>query len=195
MNTFSRAVIAIIGMTGLAAAQPKADSKANPKAAPADAKAAMPEMKPPVELAEVAKAMTGTWHCKGQGADQAMKMVDMTATLRYKLDIDNWWMRSSFEKSGKPSFRSESFTTFDPESKKWKRVVVESGGMWSTGESSGMKDNKIEWTLTAHMPTGDMMFRDHEDVSDPKAGVKMSGELSMDGGKNWLPVYTMACKK
>jgi hypothetical protein len=32
-------------------------------------------------------------------------------------------------------------------------------------------------------------------VSDPKAGVKMSGELSMDGGKNWLPVYTMSCKK
>jgi hypothetical protein len=196
MNTFSRVAVVMIGMTGLAAAQPKPDAKTDAKAPPADAKGGMAEMKPPPELAELAKAVSGTWRCTGQAADATMKMVNMTATLRNKIDLDSWWVHGSFEaRMGKEPFKFESFTTYDPESKKWKRVMVESGSMWSNGESAGLKDNKVEWTMTSHSSRGDAMFRDHEDVSDPKAGVKMSGELSMDGGKTWMPVYTMACKK
>src|ERR1043165_7523416 len=106
MNSFSRIAIALIGMTGLAVAQPKADPKAAPKppeakapdAKAGDAKAgAMPEMKPPAELAEMAKMASGTWHCKGQGMDHSMKMADMTATLKMKLELANWWMHSTFE--------------------------------------------------------------------------------------------------
>jgi hypothetical protein len=203
MNTFSRVAIAMLGMTGLAAAQPKSDPKS--AEAKADSKApvaadprstGMPPMKRPPELAEVSKAVSGTWHCKGQAADPAMKMVDMTATLRMKLDLDNWWLHGSFEsRMGKEAFHFESFTTFDPESKKWKRVMVESMGIWSNGESTGMKDNKVEWMLTTHTAKGDAMFRDREDMSDPKVGAKLAGDLSMDGGKTWQPVYQMTCKK
>jgi hypothetical protein len=73
--------------------------------------------------------------------------------------------------------------------------MVESGGGWSNGETTGMKDNKIDWDLTAHSPMGDAMFRDHEDLTDAKAGAKMWGEVSMDKGKNWVKVYEMTCKK
>ena len=210
MKTFSRVTMVIIGMTGLAAAQPKADPKAaDPKAAPktadakaADAKAApkadaggMPEMKPPAELADMAKAAAGTWHCKGQGMDHSMKMQDMTATMKLKLDLNGWWMHGSFEsKMGKEPFAFESFTTFDPASKKWKRVMAETGGGWATGESAGGKD-KVDWEMTAHSAMGEAMFRDHEDMSDAKAGVKMWGEFSADKGKTWTKVYEMACKK
>jgi len=210
MNTFFRVAVAMVGMTGLAVAQPKADPKAGDmktaakapaaQAAPAagDKAAAMPEMKPPAELAEMVKAAGGTWHCKGQGMDQTQKMIDMTATMKIKLDLANWWIHGSFEsKMGKEPFQFESFTTFDPKSKSWKRVMVESGGKWSSGESAGMKDDKkIDWDLTTHSPMmGDGKFRDHEDLSDAKAGAKMWGEFSMDGGKNWTKVYEMACKK
>jgi hypothetical protein len=206
MKTFSRVAIAMVGMTGLVSAQPKADPKAAPKAPdakPADPKAAdpkaaggMPEMKPAPELAEMAKGAAGTWHCKGQGMDHTMKMADMTGTMVMKLDLDNWWMHGSFSsKMGKEPFHFESFTTFDPAAKKWKRVMVESGGGWSSGESAGMKDQKLDWELAAHSAMGEAMFRDHEDLTDAKAGVKMWGEFSMDKGKTWTKVYEMACKK
>jgi hypothetical protein len=205
MNTFSRVAMVVVGMTGLAAAQPKADTKADPKMAPKapDAKAppkadagAMPEMKPPTELTDMAKVVAGTWHCKGQGMDHAMKMVDMTATMKMKLELSNFWMHGSFDtKMGKEPFQFEQYTTFDPASKKWKRVMVETGGGWLTGESAGMKDNKVDWEMTSHSAMGDGMFRDHEDTSDAKAGVKMWGEFSMDKGKTWTKVYEMTCKK
>jgi hypothetical protein len=201
MNTFSRVAIAMVGMTGLVAAQPKA---ADPKMAPkvdnkmADPKAAggMPEMTPPAELAAMAKGAGGTWTCKGQGMDHSMKMADMTGTMKIKLDVANWWIHASFEsKMGKEPFQFESFTTFDPAAKKWKRLMVESGGAWSSGESAGMKDNKLDWELGMHTPMGEAMFRDHEDLSDAKAGAKMWGEFSRDNGKTWTKVYEMACKK
>lgn len=208
MNTFSRVAIAMVGMTGLAAAQPKADAKAaDPKAAaktepkaetkPTDNKAApaMPEMKPPAELAEMLKAASGTWRCKGQGMDHAMKMVDMTATLKIKSDVGGWWSHASLEsRMGKEPFQFESFTTYDSSAKKWRRVMVETGGGWASGESAGLKDNKVDWDLTTHSPQmGDGMFRDHEDISDPKAGVKMWGEFSNKG--TWVKIYEITCKK
>src|SRR6185369_4594370 len=145
MNTFSRVAIALVGMTGLVSAQPKTEPKAGGDMKTADAKAgAMPDMKPPAELAAMAKMATGTWTCKGQGMDHTMKMADMTGTMKMKLDVSGWWMHASFEsKMGKEPFQFESFTTFDPTSKKWKRVMVESGGGWSSGESAGLSNNKV----------------------------------------------------
>ena len=213
MNTFSRVAIVLIGMTSVVAAQPKAaDNKMAPPAAkpadmkaadskmapPTDAKAAgaMADMTPPKELADMAKASTGTWTCKGQGMDHTMKMADLTAKMKIALTPDKWWLQASFDaKMGKEPFHFESFSTYDAAAKKWKRVMIESGGGWSNGETAGMKDGKIDWDLTAHSAMGDAMFKDHEDVSDPKVGAKMSGEMSMDKGKSWVPVYTMTCKK
>jgi len=199
MNTFSKMAVVVVGLaglTGVAVAQPKAEAKApEPKAA--DAKAGgMPEMKPPAELAEMAKMTTGTWHCKGQGMDHTMKMSDLTGTMKFKLEMGGWWVHGSFEsKMGKEPFSFESYTTVDPGSKKFKRVMVETGGGWSNGESAGLKDGKVDWELAAHSAMGDAMFRDHEDMTDAKAGVKLWGEFSMDKGKTWTKVYEMACKK
>ena len=192
MNTFSRVAIALVGMTGLAVAQPKTDA---PKAGDARASGGQ-DMGPPVELATVAKAIAGTWHCRGQGMDHSQKMVDTTGTMTIKLDVKNWWLHGTFDsKRGKEPFHFESFTTFNPGTRKWTRVRVESGGNWASGESAGEKDNKVDWELTTHSPMGDGMFRDHEDLSDPRAGAKMSGELSPDKGKTWVKVYEIACKK
>jgi hypothetical protein len=193
MSTFSRVVIALVGMTGLAVAQPKTDA---PK--PGDAKAsAGQDMGPPAQLATLAKAIAGTWHCKGQGMDHTMKMVDTTGTMTIKLDVNNWWLHGTFDsRMGKEPFHFESFTTLNPDTGKWTRVMVESGGNWASGESAGEKDHKVDWELTTHSPKlGEGMFRDHEDMSDPKAGAKMWGEFSPDKGKTWTKVYDLACKK
>ena len=192
MKHFSRVAIALVGMTGVAVAQPKTDApKADAKAGAGD------DMGPPAELAALAKGIAGTWHCKGQGMDHTMKMVDTTATMKIKLDLASWWMHASFEsKMGKEPFQFESFSTFNPRTKRWSRVMVESGGNWASGESAGMKDGKVDWELSTHSAMmGDAMFRDHEDMSDPKAGAKLWGEFSPDKGKTWTKVYELTCKK
>jgi hypothetical protein len=217
MTTFSRVALVLIGMTagtmvgtmggmtGIAAAQPAANKPAPPAAPAAGAPAAAPAMPaPPKELADHLKATGGTWKCKGQGMDGTQKMVDMTGTLVVKANTDGWWIQTSFDsKMGKQPFHFDAFSTYDATSKKWKQVMAETGGGWSTGESDGLKDNKFDWTLTSHLPGAEaammggkteMMFRDHQDMSDAKAGLKLSGEFSMDG-KAWTQVYTMACKK
>ena len=198
MNTFSRVAIAMVGMTGLAVAQPKTDA-AKADAAKADAAKAGggQDMGPPAELAAMAKGAAGIWHCKGQGMDHTMKMVDTTGTMVLKLDVNSWWIRATLDaRLGKEAFKFESFSTYNPATKKWTRVMVESGGNWASGESAGEKDHKVDWELTTHSAMmGDAMFRDHEDMSDPKAGAKMWGEFSPDKGKTWTKVYELTCKK
>lgn len=194
MKTISRVAVVLIGMSSLASAQPKPAAPAAPAKPPAPDMAMM--MKPPQELADMAKMSNGTWNCTGQGMDHSMKMTAMTGKLKMTSTMDGWWLNASFDsKIGKEPFRFESYTTFDAKSKRWKRVLIESGGGWATGESAGLVNNKVDWEMTSHSPMGDVAFRDHEDVSDPKAGAKMMGEGSMDGGKTWMKVYEMTCKK
>ena len=215
MKTFLRVAIAMVGMTSVAVAQPKAEPKAEPKAGDAkmqpkaDAKApdmksepkppAVAPVKPPAEIAEMLKGAGGTWRCKGQGMDMAAgKMAEMTATMKLSGELNGWWVKTHFEsKMGKEPFVFDSYATFDPTSKKWKRLMVENSGSWATGESAGLQNGKVDWEMKFHSPMPGMtesQFKDHEDVSDPKAGVKMWGEGSSDG-KNWMKVYEMTCKK
>jgi hypothetical protein len=127
--------------------------------------------------------------------DHTMKMTDMTATMKIKSDLAGWWIHATFEsKMGKEPFLFESYTTFDPAAKKWRRIMIESGGNWATGESLGVKDGKVDWEMKTYSPAmGDGTFRDHEDYTDPKAGAKMWGEFSNNG--TWVKVYEMTCKK
>lgn len=211
MTKLSRVAIVVVGLagsTGLVAAQPKADAKAPPAGAgkPADAKPAdakppaekpaMPDMKPPAALADMAKVAAGNYTCKGQGRNMTNQMVDMSGTMKLRTELDGWWMHASFDaKMGKEPFKFESYSTFDAQANKWKRVMVMIGGGWASGESAGLKDGKVDWDITMRGPMGEMMFRDHEDTTDLKTGVKSSGEASMDKGKTWMPTYTMTCKK
>jgi hypothetical protein len=189
------------GATGAAAgAGAKVDVKAGAKV---DAKAgagadAGAMMKAPTELADMAKGMAGTFKCKGQALGHDMKtMVDMTGTMKAgKLETDNWWIHDVFDATmGKEKFHFDAYTTYDAGSKKWHRVMVETGGGYSVGDSAGMQGGKLDWDLTSWEPMGQSMFRDHLDASDPKAGVKAWGEFSIDKGKTWTKVYEQTCKK
>jgi hypothetical protein len=191
MTKLSFVMVALAGLGGVAVAQ-----KAGSGAPATDAKD-MYEMKAPAEIGEMAKQMAGTWKCKGQGIGPDMKtMVPMTGTMKSKLEMENWWIHDTFDSAmGKNKYHFDSYVTYDANSKKWHRVMLESGGGWSTGDSAGMQGGKIDWDLTANSMMGQAMFRDHTDASDPKAGVKTWGEVSMDKGKTWTKVYDVTCKK
>lgn len=222
MKSFTRVAITtltMVGFAGLAAAQPKAepkpvpkaDAKTEPKAAApkADAKAdpkvdakappkaemAMPKV--PQEVLDMTKAMVGTWKCTGSMSGMDGSSTPLTGTMKTKADLDGFWIHNSYEaKMGKAKFKFEAFMTYDASSKKWRNVMVDNWGSQSVGTSDGMKDGKMDVTMdTMGGPMGPGMFRDHMDSSDPKAGVKMMGEASMDKGKTWNKVYEQTCKK
>lgn len=207
MIKLSRVAIATLTVVGLvdvaAAGDPKADAKTGAPKGEAmkgdmkDADKAHDMMsKPPQEIADMAKAMTGTWKCKGQGMGHDMKMSEMNATMKVSLEMGGWWLHDTFDaKMGKEPFHFESYTSYDPQAKHWHRVMMEHGGTFSTGESKGGTAGKYDWDLTMHTMMGEMMFRDHTDASDLKTGAKSWGEFSQDKGKTWTKVYEMTCKK
>jgi hypothetical protein len=92
-------------------------------------------------------------------------------------------------------FKMISYTAYDPMAKKWRRLAMTNGGGQMIGTSEGMKDGKMTWNMDLMGPMGAGLFRDHVDNSDPKAGMKVWGEASMDKGKTWLKAYEMTCRR
>ncbi|MDQ3365722.1 MAG: hypothetical protein M3680_09880 [Myxococcota bacterium] len=209
------AMLTMVGLVGVATAQPaptpakpatpaaKADAKTTMTTTTTttpvkpDAKAAKPVMpKPPTELGDMAKVAVGTWRCAGSETGQDGASGKLTATVRGKLDLDKWWITESMDAKGaRGSYKSVAYTTYDPGSKKWRRLSVDSMGNQFVGTSDGMKENKLTWNMDMMGGMGAGMFRDYLDLTDAKAGVKLWGEMSMDKGKTWNKVYELTCKK
>jgi hypothetical protein len=211
MKTFSRVAIATLTMVAVAgvasAQQPKAPA---PTPAPAPAKAPAPAPTPapkaaepkvpampavPAEIEAMAKSSAGTWRCKGDEFDEKGVKAAMTATNTIKLDLDKWWIVETMEAKGRMTFKMVAYTTYDPTAKKWRRIAMMNGGGHMIGTSEGMKDNKMSWNMDIFSPMGTGMMREFMDMTDAKVGMKGRGEMSMDKGKTWLPMYEMTCKK
>ncbi len=208
MKTFSQITFALLTMSAVAVAQPKADkapapppakdSKAQvaPTVPPAkDAKAA-PTV--PTELVEMAKATTGTWKCKGEAMEPDGSKTPITATNKAKADLDKWWIAETLEVKGMKMgvLKIATYTTFDAASKKWRRIALTNSGgqMVGTADATPVGQPMV-FNLDTLGPMGSGQFRDHADPSDPKAGLKVWGELSVDKGKTWMKAYEMTCKK
>ena len=209
MNTFARIAIAAFTMVGVATAQPKVHpktpGKANAKAdaevdvktkvdANADPRAAKETPRPPARLEAMGKAVAGTWKCTGTETGMDGATVKMTATVKAKVELDNWWIADTVDLKGKSTFKMFAFTTYDANSKKWRRVSIDNGGRQYVGTSDGMKDKKVDWHMDFIDSTGAGQVREHIDLTDPEK-LKNWGEMSMDKGKTWNRVFEMTCKK
>ena len=216
MKRISITLFSIVATTGFALGQAKqADPKAGsgapaPKAgsaAPATgsaAQAAPPPAppKPPAELKTMMKQMGARSNCTGIGMGGADGKTEMKfkATTTRKAALDGWYIQESMNGTmgqGKTmvKFKMESYLTWDPKISKWRTIGVMNDGSSSVG-TADFTNGKWEGTSDTYggmMGTG--KFRDHGDMSDPKAGAKMWGEMSMDGGKTWTKVYEITCKK
>jgi hypothetical protein len=206
MTTFTRILIATLATTGVALAQPRVDPKAptasvDPKAkvepkADVKTEAKMEMPKPPAELADYAKATAGNWRCTGTETQMDGNTSKITGTVKTRLDPDKWWVVDTIEARGtQGTFKMTAYTTYDAAAKKWRRVAVNNHGGQMIGSSEGIEDNKADWNMDVTSAMGAGQFRDHVDMTDPKAGVKMWGEMSMDKGKTWQRAYEWTCKK
>lgn len=200
MKSFTKISIALamtVGMTTVAVA---GDAKA-PTPAPAKKeepkKMEMP--KPPQELADAAKQMSGTWKCAGKALMDPSKpteMTDMKMTIKSSLDksLGGWWVTSSMDA---PMFKGMMHVTYDTSAKKFYSVMIDNMGGSQTMWSPGLKDGKMMWEGDARssMPgMASMKVRETDDMTDAKAGMKMVGEMSMDG-KTWMKAWEATCKK
>jgi hypothetical protein len=193
MISFSLAMLAGTAFAG----DPKAGAPATPPKADASKDAGKPaEMpKPPQEIADFAKAMAGTWNCTGT-AEMGGQTGEAKATITHKLDLDGWWIQSSFTGTiakAPGAFHFTSYTTYDAAKKQWFRTMVNGHGghAQSWGTHTG---NKTTWEGDAHWQGNDVKVRDTEEVVSPKE-VHVVGEYSKDGGKTWNKDHDATCKK
>jgi hypothetical protein len=162
----------------------------------ADDKNAMKPPTPPKEIADMGKTMSGTWKCKGTGFMPDGKKVELTGTMKSALEMNGMWIHDTYDATmaGSP-FHFESYTTYDGTGKHFHRIMAESDGGLAEGEGHMNGTTKLDYELDTHGPHGDGKFKDHIDWSDMKAGVKATGEMSMDKGKTWVKVYEQTCTK
>lgn len=209
------ALAVMLAFGGVAVAQPaKApDPKAGSAAKAPDPKAKAPEpkkeapaapmaaMKPPQEVADMAKMMGGNWKCTGKGAMDPANPANMTefkGTYKAALDLDKYWIKGEWTSTvGKMKMRGLMYMTYDAVAKKWYRHGMDNMGMggmeWSTGLPAGAKEGKMVWEGESHMMGQMMKGRSTEEIA--AKSVKITAEMSMDGGKKWVTGMEMTCTK
>ena len=185
-----------------AAKAPAAGSAAAGSAAGSAAAAKMEMPKPPAEIKDALKQMGTRQTCTGisWGGPDGKQEMKTTATGTNALALDGWWIKGSTTLkmgTGKTAgtMKIDSYMTWDGKLGKWRSVGMSSDGSLMVG-TADYKDGKLESVSdTFGGMMGNGKWREHGDMTDPKAGMKMSGEMSMDGGKTWTKVYEMTCKK
>jgi hypothetical protein len=201
MTKISWTMVSLLGMTGLVSAQGATKAPAS-KVADTKAEAPTEMPKPPAEIALAAKSKGGRWRCTGiaMGGPDMRTEMKFTGTQTSKLELDGWWIHDAFNGTigtGKTAmkFKMESYATYDGNTKKWRMISVMNDGGSMMGTSEGMKDGRMDITSEAYSMMGTGTFKEHIDMSDPKAGVKTWGEMSMDRGKTWNKVFEITCRR
>src|SRR5262245_47323504 len=117
MRMAMRGVLAF-ALVGAAASLAAADEPAKPMAAP------MAAPKPTAEVQNAAKAMAGSWQCKGDmNAGPMGPGHKVAGTMTYKLDESHHWLVATY--TGKKladdpmPFSMTEYRIYDPSTQKW----------------------------------------------------------------------------
>lgn len=159
---------------------------------------APPTPTPAPEVAEFAKAMKGTWKCKGQMFDMATQQnKPAELTWVWKTDLDGFWLVGTLtEKKSKTSptpYKMTSYRTYDAATKTWSNVFFDNMGMTSTSTSKGPQNGATTFDASGTWNGQKYWTRDKEELKSPKELI-VSGEMSLDG-KQWTPMYNATCTR
>ena len=187
--------VAVLGLAGLATGgETKPEPGKKTDAARAGKKLELPA--PPQEVADLMKLMGGTWKCTGKAWMPDGSEHEMVGTLTSKPHFDGFWAHDSWDgkMSGLP-FKFDTYSTYDAQLKKWRRVSVTSLGGQLVGTSEGLKDQKMDFTMEVTGMMGALMLLEHIDLSDPRTGARLWTERTLDKGKTWQKDFELLCKK
>lgn len=148
----------------------------------------------PKEHAELVKLLGAQLDCTG-----SMLMgpkVALTGTMKEELDLGGAWVHESFVgTAGKEKAMFDAHLTFDDKAKQWTRLEMSSRGGYTIAHAPALANNKLDWDSDITIPSREAMkSKTHLDLSDAKA-VHVKTELSLDGGKTYVPLIEMTCKK
>lgn len=199
MHKRSAIVAGLLGLVGVAVADPKADqAKARQQAIDEAKKAGV--LKAPgggPELVALAKVMGGAWSCTGALFAPTGASVKMTGKMTNALALDGRWLRESMDVSVPPSMHIsfEAYITYDQGPKKWRRIEVDSVGNHTVSSAVPTTTGKLDWLSDETAPDGKVdQQRTHFDGSDPTT-LKVLGEMTTDKGKTWVKTAELSCTR
>jgi len=163
-----------------------------------DAKASMPD--PDAALIAAGKAMVGNWKCKGSTFAPDGTAVTTTATMKYKLELDKFWIRGDLaiakSKGEKRAMKSTSFRSYSPAEKKWRELSLSNLGGYSIATSDGPDaSGKATWDVSTQMMGATYPSKTYEEPGTTKKSRHIWGEVSVDGGKTYVKEFDVTCSK
>jgi hypothetical protein len=187
----------LVGIVGLAAADPKSDQEKTRQQAIEEArKAGILGPKPGPEFAALTKVMAGEWTCTGDLVAPT-GAVKMTGRMMNVVALDGRWLHESMEVSVPPSTHVgfEAYITYDAGPKKWRRIEVDSVGNHTISSAVPTTTGKLEWLSDEINADGKLdQQRTHFDGSDPKK-LHVVGEATADKGKTWTKTAELTCTR
>jgi hypothetical protein len=138
--------LALLLVSTHAFAQAPEKEAAKPAEAPPAAGADM--MAPPAELQQL-KDMVGVWKCQGKFSMGGKEMQDKSK-IAWSWDLDKHFlagtMTSEKSKENPDGFKGKMFVGYDPGSKMFQMVSLDSMGAVSMGQSKGWEGDSLKWT-------------------------------------------------
>jgi hypothetical protein len=173
-----------------AAEAPKADAA---KKDSTGAKA--PEIPKPAPEMAMLDYFEGTWTCEGQTKDSPFGpggKITSSATIHDAMR--GFWQAGEIKGTmpNMPAFEGRFHTTYDPSTKQYTMLWVDSMGAWARSTSSGWQGDKMVYEGEMHMGGQKAMGRDTFMKSGADT-MKHSWEMQMDG--KWTPMGDETCKK
>lgn len=141
-------------------------------------------------LAEAARALVGTWDCRGsvfgpEGPSPSR------VSLETRPALDGAWLHTEFAvTSGKYPYEFSAYRTFQASSGAWVSLIADNLG----GHTVSRSADGVTWTGTSSSPMGELQIKDSENVLAP-GKLALLGQYSLDGGATWSTGYELACTK
>lgn len=203
-------IAVLAGAAATASAQPDKAKPASGAAAGAAAVAPMPptkppppkeDMTPPAEIATAAKAMIGSYACKGNVSEMDGSSKPSTAKMKISTDLGGFYILVDItegkSKDRPQPFMAHMFRTYDAGKKVWSNTMLANGPggpMTETTTDAVGSGSAVTWSGTMEMMGQKISERSHEEPDAKTKSVHLWGEVSMDG-KTWMKEYDLTCKK
>lgn len=150
--------------------------------------------KPAPEMSQI-EFFEGSWTCQGKINQSPMGPAgEMQSTADIKRELGGFWQAGAITATmqGMPPMEGRFHATYDPASKQFVMMWVDSMGGWAQSTSSGWQGDTIVYEGDSHMGPHVMRSRDTFTRADP-ATMKHTWEAQMDG--KWMPLGDETCKK
>ena len=162
------------------------ESDPAPAAEPASDTASVPD------IDAAAKSLIGTWRCQGNMVSlETGKLADSKGVLKTSIDLDHWWITSTYVEAKKVGVKFTTHRTYDASNHVWTRLDITNIGRYAISSAPPAVDGEQRFMSVPgkNEPTLRAIER-----ADGKT-ISITSDSTRDGGKTWARLYELTCKK